>query len=70
MKYAVILEHGKNNYSAYAPDLPGCVATGVTEEKALSLMREAIALHLEDLKATGQPVPQSSSLLREVEVCV
>ena len=57
MKYAVIYEQGPNNYSAYVPDLPGCVAAGDTLEETEQLIREAIVLHLEALQEAGQPIP-------------
>jgi predicted RNase H-like HicB family nuclease len=57
MKYLVIVEGADDSYSAYSPDLPGCVAAGVTREETLELMREAIALHLEGLREDGEPIP-------------
>ena len=50
MRYAIVIEKTENNYSAYVPDLPGCIATGSTGEEAESAMREAIALHLDGLR--------------------
>ena len=61
MKYLVILERTGTGYSAYSPDLPGCVATGATRQKALATMQEAIAFHLEGLRAEGMDVPEPSS---------
>jgi predicted RNase H-like HicB family nuclease len=52
VRYAVVVEKAKLNYSAYVPDLPGCVSVGETAEEALQLMREAIDLHLESLRET------------------
>lgn len=60
-EYLVIIEKAENNYSAYSPDLPGCVATGNSKEETLQMMREAIAMHLEGLKEDGLPVPPPSS---------
>ena len=57
MKYAIVIEKGQSNYSAYVPDLPGCVATGVTVEETESLLREAIELHLEGMREDGLPIP-------------
>ncbi len=68
MRYAVVIENAGNNYSAYAPDLPGCVATGRTVEETERRIREAIAIHLEGLRADGLPVPAPSSLVEYVEV--
>jgi predicted RNase H-like HicB family nuclease len=53
---------------AYVPDLPGCVAAGESREEVLSLIREAIALHLEGLKEQGQPIPAPTSTSDHVEV--
>ena len=60
-EYLVIIEKAESNYSAYSPDLPGCVATGDTKEETLQLMREAIAMHLEGLREDGLPIPPPSS---------
>lgn len=57
-RYLILVEGGPpSNYSAWCPDLPGCVATGATLERCVSAMREAIAFHVEGLQADGQPVP-------------
>jgi len=61
MSYLVIIERGEESFGAYVPDLPGCVAVGQTEEEALRLVREAIALHLEALQEQGLPVPEPRS---------
>ena len=61
MSYLVIIERGEESFGAYVPDLPGCVAVGETEEEALRLVREAIALHLEALQEQGLPVPEPRS---------
>ena len=61
MSYLVVIERGDTSVGAYAPDLPGCVAVGETEEEALRLVREAIALHIEGLKEQGLPVPEPRS---------
>ena len=69
MRYLVVVEKGPTSYGAYVPDLPGCVAAGETKDEALALIRDAIELHLEDLKGTGQPIPapMSSSELVEID---
>jgi len=59
---------GPSSYGAYVPDLPGCVAAGESREEVLSLIREAIALHLEGLKEQGQPIPAPASTSDHVEV--
>ncbi len=68
MKYAVIIEKAENNYSAYVPDLPGCVATGKTREETAQNMREAIAFHLEGLREDGIPIPEPQTSAEFVEV--
>jgi len=67
MKYAVIIEKGPNNYSAYVPDLPGCVSTGKTLEEMERNIREAIALHLDGLQEEGEPIPEPSTHCQYVE---
>jgi len=69
-KYAVVIERGPNNYSAYVPDLPGCVTTGKTIEEVKANIREAIELHLEGLTEDGVSVPEPSSVAIEVELPV
>jgi predicted RNase H-like HicB family nuclease len=68
MEYVVILEQGKTSYGAYVPDLPGCVAVGETREEALNLIREAIDLHLDEMRKEGLPVPTPSSSTELVKV--
>ena len=60
MKYTVVIEKTPNNYAAYAPDLPGCVATGTTREALLEEMREAIEFHIEGLREHGEPIQKRS----------
>jgi predicted RNase H-like HicB family nuclease len=57
-RYLVVIERGERNFSAYVPDLPGCVVTGRTREQTVERMREAIALHIEGLRADGDPIPE------------
>jgi predicted RNase H-like HicB family nuclease len=68
MRYAIVIEKAASNYSAYVPDLPGCVATGRTLEETESMIREAIEFHLEGLRADNLPVPAASSRVDYVEV--
>ena len=68
MRYAIVIEKAEGNYSAYAPDLPGCVATGATVAEVEFEMREAIAFHLEGLREDGLPVPEDASQVEYVEV--
>lgn len=69
MRDMVVVEEGPTSFGAYVPDLPGCVAAGETREEVLQLIREAIELHVEDLKKGGHavPAPHSSSAFVEVE---
>lgn len=69
-KYTIIIESGKENFSAYAPDLPGVVAAGETEEETITLMEEAIELHIEGLKEDRLPIPQPTVSARSIEVAV
>jgi len=68
MRYAIVIENSGTNYSAYVPDLPGCVATGATVEETERLIREAIELHLEGMREDGTPIPPPSSRVDYVEV--
>jgi len=68
MRYAVVIEKAEGNFSAYVPDLPGCVATGATVEEVASEIREAIAFHVEGLREDGLPVPTGDSQVEYVEV--
>jgi predicted RNase H-like HicB family nuclease len=65
-RFLVIIEKTKRNYSAYCPDLPGCVATGRTREEVLQRMKEAIYIHLQALKEEGRNIPKSQSLAEYV----
>ncbi len=67
MRYAVIIEHAGDNFSAYVPDLPGCIATGSTVEEARSNIREAIAFHLDGIRADGNPVPPPRAIAEYAE---
>lgn len=68
MRYAIVVEKAGNNYSAYVPDLPGCVATGSTVEETEREIREAIKFHIEGLIEDGLPVPQAESIVEYFEV--
>ena len=68
MRYAIVIEKAEGNYSAYVPDLPGCVATGSTVEEVEQQIREAIEFHLEGLRQDGATIPQPSSQVEYVEV--
>ncbi|MBE7525835.1 type II toxin-antitoxin system HicB family antitoxin [candidate division WWE3 bacterium] len=68
MRYAIVVEKAGNNYSAYVPDLPGCVATGSTIEETERKIREAIELHIEGMMEDGLPIPQPTSIVQYIEV--
>jgi len=68
MRYAVVLEKTENNYSAYVPDLPGCVATGFTIEETEREIREAISFHIEGLIEDGLPIPPSVSIVEYLDI--
>ena len=67
-RFLVVIEKANNNYSAYSPDLPGCVATGSTREEAEKNMYEAIEMHIEGLLEDKLPVPESKSFAEYVAV--
>ena len=68
MRYAIVIEEAEGNYSAYVPDLPGCVATGSSIREVEEQIREAIEFHLEGLREDGMAIPQPSSQVEYVEV--
>ncbi len=68
MRYAVAIERAEGNYSAYVPDLPGCVATGATLEEVEREIREAVAFHVEGMREDGLPVPQPTSTVEYIEL--
>jgi predicted RNase H-like HicB family nuclease len=68
LRYAVVIEKAPGNYSAYVPDLPGCVATGATVEEVEREIREAIEFHLEGMRDAGEPIPEPTSQTAYVEV--
>lgn len=68
MCYAIVIENAGANYSAYVPDLPGCVATGATVEEVEREIREAIEFHLEGMRDDGSSIPAPSSSVRYVDV--
>ena len=67
MRYAVVIEKGENNYSAYVPDLPGCVSVGRTLDEVKAQIREAIAFHIEGMREDGLPIPPPASQAEYVE---
>lgn len=68
MQYTVIIEKGESSWGAYVPDLPGCIAAGETRDEAMSLIREAVELHLEDLVEQGAQIPEPHSFSELLEI--
>lgn len=69
-RYAIVVERGPNNFSAYVPDLPGCISTGRTLEEIERNIREAIELHLEGMAEDGDPIPEPTTAVSYVELQV
>ena len=67
MRFAIVIEQTEGNYSAYVPDLPGCVATGDTVQAVEAEIRDAIRFHIDGLKADGLPIPAATSIADYVE---
>jgi predicted RNase H-like HicB family nuclease len=67
-RFLIVIEKANGNYSAYSPDLPGCVATGATREEAEQNMHEAVELHVSGLLEDGLPLPRSESFAEYVAV--
>lgn len=68
MKFSVVIEKAKHNWSAYAPDVPGCVATGRTAGDARDRLRDAIRLHIEGMREDGEKVPAPTTVADYVEI--
>ena len=67
-RYLIVIERAANNFAAYSPDLPGCVATGATKEEVESNMQEAIRMHLAGLEEDRLPIPEGGSIAEYVTV--
>ncbi len=67
-RFLIVIERAENNYSAYSPDLPGCVATGATREEVEKNMHEALKMHIDGLLEDKQPIPESHSFAEYVAV--
>ena len=65
LKYAVVIEQTPNNFGAYAPDVPGCVSTGMTWDEMRANIREALSFHIEGMVRNGEPVPEPRMSVRE-----
>jgi len=70
MRYAIVIERGPTSYGAFVPDLPGCVAAGDTREEVVKLIREAIELHLEEMRKEKLQIPEPSSSAEYVEIAL
>ena len=68
MTYAIVIERTDHGYSAYVPDLPGCVAAADSQEETETLIREAVAFHLDAMREHGDPIPEPQTSVRLVEV--
>lgn len=68
MKITIIIEQAENNFSAYSPDMPGCVATGSSVEETEKNMIETVKFHLKGLAAENMPLPEPSTVVRHVEI--
>jgi predicted RNase H-like HicB family nuclease len=68
MRYAIVIEKTDNNYGAWVPDLPGCVAVADTVEEVEQLMRDAIELHLAGIREDGDPVPPPTVQVNYIDV--
>jgi len=68
MEYVVIIEQGDTSIGAYVPDLPGCVAVGESREEVRELIREAIELHIENLRENGETIPEPHSFVEKIAV--
>jgi predicted RNase H-like HicB family nuclease len=69
MRYAIVIEKVPNsNYSAYVPDLPGCIATADTVEELRELMTEGIRIHLQGMREDGTPIPEPTTAVEYVEI--
>jgi len=66
-RYAIVIESGPGNFSAYVPDLPGCITTGATHEEVRANMREAVEFHLDGLRADGAAIPKPTIAVDYIE---
>lgn len=69
-RFLIIIERGEHNYSAYVPDLPGCITTGATYEEVQKNMREAISLHLWGMIEDHEPIPVPQTMAEYTDVSV
>jgi predicted RNase H-like HicB family nuclease len=69
-RFLIIIEKGSRNYSAYAPDLPGCIATGKTLDEVKANMREAIKMHIEGMVEDHEPIPTSQTMADYLDISI
>ncbi|MCQ3932013.1 MAG: type II toxin-antitoxin system HicB family antitoxin [Chloroflexi bacterium] len=70
MRYGIVIEKAENNYAAYVPDLPGCIATGESLEETEEAIKQAIQFHIEGLLEDGLPIPEPNTVLLYVEAAI
>lgn len=70
LRYPIVIEKSRKNYSAYSPDLPGCVATGATLRQTLSRMRSAIKFHIDGLKREGEAIAEPSTRVEYIDIAL
>ena len=68
MRYAIVIEKAQENFSAYVPDLPGCIATGATIDEIELQIREAIKFHLDGMREDGAPIPRPASRVEYIDI--
>ncbi|MDX1920731.1 MAG: type II toxin-antitoxin system HicB family antitoxin [Candidatus Caenarcaniphilales bacterium] len=68
MKFGIVIEKTENNFSAYVPDLPGCIATGTTKQEVLTEIIDAIKFHVDGLKEDGEEIPKQKSYLNMLKL--
>ncbi len=68
MRYGIVIEKAETNYSAYVPDLPGCIATGASIQEVEAEIREAIGFHIDGLREDGSSIPLPSSQVEYIEI--
>ena len=67
MRYAIVIEKSTNNYSAYIPDLPGCVSTGLTIDEVETNIKDAISFHIDGMKEDGLAIPEATTVCEYIE---
>ena len=70
MQYAIVIEKAPRNYSAYLPDVPGCVATGRTVQQTINRLREALAMHFQDMVERGEQLPDPETIVDHIDVAL